>query len=151
MNSEAQLISSLQQLSHGGRAHGLNYYYGKVKKVDKGKHTCLVHLEDEDLDVEVNLRVGQQALDSYFVTYPKMGAQILFLSEAQSFGRAYLLQCSALDYVDISACTPLNIQVGEESPGYAALRTYRSYQGAAGTYACRSFGYSLYHKPDDPQ
>ena len=101
MNPEAQLISSLQQFIRSGRADGLSYYYGRVKKIKTATHTCLVDLEDEGLEVEVNLRVGQQALESYFVTYPKLGSQVLFLSEGQNFGRAYLIQCSEVDRIEL--------------------------------------------------
>ncbi len=103
MNLEAQLTTAMQQLNQGNLQEPLRYHYGKVRTVNEEKDTCVVHIHEVDLEAEVNLRVGQGALNTSFVTYPKIGSQILFLSPDETFGRAYILNCSEIDKVVIRA------------------------------------------------
>lgn len=102
MNPEAQLIASLKRLNQEALQGSVRYYYGQVISVDTGKDTCTVEVKEEGLKAEINLRVGQQALTSSFVIYPKVGSQLLFLSEDPNFGRAYMLTCSEVSEVKIS-------------------------------------------------
>ena len=100
MNHQAQLVSSFQQLSEATLDNHLSYHYGKVLELTT-KDTCLVELPDSGLQVEVNLRVGQHALTNAFVVYPVKGSQILFLSDDQNFGRAYMIQCSEVQEIHL--------------------------------------------------
>lgn len=101
MNPEAQLVESLKRFNQDARENNIRFYYGKVISVDMEKDTCTVEVQEEGLKAVVNLRVGQQELPSAFVIYPKTGTQILFLSENEAFGRAYMLTCSKIKKVKI--------------------------------------------------
>ena len=115
MKSETKLAAALQQLNFSSHSGGLRLYYGKVKSVDEDKDTCIVSMQSEGLEAEVNLRVGQGMLTSSFVTYPKVGALVLFLSKDSSFDQAYMINCSEVDKVVLKAGKSFEVTCNDES------------------------------------
>ena len=120
MNLEAQLVASLRQFNKEALENNIRFYYGKVVHVNYEEDTCRVKVQEEGLEAVVNLRVGQQELSSSFVIYPKKDTRILFLSENESFGRAYMLTCSEVAKVKIivspSEATTNGANTGETAP-----------------------------------